>query len=44
MIEEEELSLCTALKQIKMIAIEAREEQKTRVYLNMWADDEEEDW
>ena len=41
MIEEEDRSFYKAINQCKMIATEAREEQKTRVYLNMFGDDDE---
>ena len=43
MIEEDDRSMHNAFMQMKMIATEAREEQKTRVYLNMFGDDDE-DW
>ena len=43
MIEEDDQSMYKAFMQMKMIATEAREEQKTRVYLNRFADDDE-DW
>ncbi len=42
MIEEEDQSFYRAINQCKMIATEAREEQRTRVYLNMFATDDEE--
>lgn len=44
MIQEEDQSMHKAFIQMRLIATEAREEQKTRVYLNMYADDEEEGW
>ena len=44
MIEEEDQSMCDALKQVKMVALEDREMQKTRVYLYQGYDDDEEDW
>jgi len=45
MIEEEDQSMCDALKQVKMVALEDREMQKTRVYLYQgYDDDDEEDW
>ena len=45
MIEEEDQSMCDALKQVKMVALEDREMQKTRVYLYQgYDDDEEEGW
>jgi len=40
--EEEDQSLCKAFKQTLMVAIEAREEQKQRVLINRWADDDDE--
>jgi hypothetical protein len=42
MIQEEDQSLYKAINQCKMIATEAREEQRTRVYLNMFAGDDDE--
>ena len=45
MIEEEDQSMCDALKQVKMVALEDREMQKTRVYLYQgYDDDDDEDW
>jgi hypothetical protein len=43
MIEEEDRSFYRAINQCKMIATEAREEQKTRVYLNLFAGDDDEE-
>jgi hypothetical protein len=40
--EEEDESLCKAFKQILMVALEAREEQKQRVLINRWADEDDE--
>merc|ERR1712106_504402 len=42
--EDEEPSLCNAIKQTLMIATEAREEQRKRIIINMWADEDQEDW
>lgn len=41
-VEEEDQSLCKAFKQILMVALEAREEQKQRVLINQWADEDDE--
>jgi len=42
--EEEDQSYVAAIRQSKQIAVEAREEQKKRVLINMWAEDDDEDW
>jgi len=42
--EEEDQSYVNMIRQSKQIAVEAREEQKKRILINMWADDDEEDW
>jgi len=44
MIQEEDTSMYKAFQQLVMITTEARETQKTRVYINRWADEDEEEW
>jgi len=45
LIEEEDPSLLNAFRQTNQIAVEAREEQKTRVLINpCWQDEEDEDY
>jgi len=41
-IQEVDQSLCKAIKSTLMIATEAREEQKKRILINRWADEEDE--
>jgi len=44
LVDEEDLSFLKAFRDLVQIATEAREEQKRRVMLNMWQDDEDEEW
>ena len=44
LVDEEDESFLKAFRDLVAIATEAREEQKKRVILSMWQDDEDEEW
>jgi len=44
LVDEEDLSFLKAFRDLVQIATEAREEQKRRIILNRWQDDEDEEW
>lgn len=44
LVDEEDQSFLKAFRDLVQIATEAREEQKRRIILNRWQDDEDEEW